>query len=300
MRAHDAYIEPFAGSLAVLLSKPPVPVEIVNDTYEDLITFYRTLRREPDELIRQIMLTPYSRTEFVLARDNGDPERTDVERARQFFTHINGSFISSNGRGTWTSTTHSNSGHSNATKWARFQQRLYAVVERLTTVQIECCDALDVLAKLTKPDPNAVVYCDPPYLDLSRNGSMYAHDMGSIEAHETLASELARVASTKRQVLISGYANEHYDKWYRGWTCVEMTTTRNARHGRGSVSQQECLWVSPLPGRTIRRRGATPVPSGGSRTRRVTRQPAAGDDDGQRQDGNGHPNRAPATKAAAG
>jgi DNA adenine methylase len=244
MRAHGAYLEPFAGSLAVLLSKPPVPVEIVNDTYETLITFYRVLRSQPDELIRQIMLTPYSRTEFNLARGD-DPQLPEIERARQFFVHLNGSFVSSNGRGSWTSTTHSNSGHSNATKWARFQQRLYAVVERLTTVQIECGDAMDLLAKLTKSDDRAVVYCDPPYLDISRNGSQYLHDMGSVEAHKLLASELARVAGTGRQVLISGYANQYYDEWYHDWQCVEMTTTRNSRSGRGSVSQQECLWVSP-------------------------------------------------------
>lgn len=38
---HSTYIEPFAGGLAVLLSKPRAKVEVVNDLNTDLITFYR-------------------------------------------------------------------------------------------------------------------------------------------------------------------------------------------------------------------------------------------------------------------
>jgi hypothetical protein len=42
--AHGHYVEPFAGSLAVLLAKPPSHMETVNDLDGDLMTFWRVLR----------------------------------------------------------------------------------------------------------------------------------------------------------------------------------------------------------------------------------------------------------------
>jgi DNA adenine methylase len=38
------YIEPFGGSGGILFAKEPSPVEIYNDLYSDLVTFYRVLR----------------------------------------------------------------------------------------------------------------------------------------------------------------------------------------------------------------------------------------------------------------
>jgi hypothetical protein len=52
-RLHDHYVEPFAGSLAVLLAKPRSPMETVNDLDGDLMTFWRVLRERPDDLAGQ-------------------------------------------------------------------------------------------------------------------------------------------------------------------------------------------------------------------------------------------------------
>ncbi len=41
---HTQYVEPFAGSLAVLLAKSPVRLETVNDLDGDLMLFWRVLR----------------------------------------------------------------------------------------------------------------------------------------------------------------------------------------------------------------------------------------------------------------
>ncbi len=43
--AHTHYVEPFCGSLAVLLAKQPSPHETVNDLDQDLMTFWRVLPR---------------------------------------------------------------------------------------------------------------------------------------------------------------------------------------------------------------------------------------------------------------
>ena len=46
------HIEPFAGSLAVLLAKPPSRLETVNDLDGAIVALWKTLRDQPDELMR--------------------------------------------------------------------------------------------------------------------------------------------------------------------------------------------------------------------------------------------------------
>lgn len=42
--AHQHYVEPYCGSLAVLLAKTPSKMETVNDLDAELMTFWRVLR----------------------------------------------------------------------------------------------------------------------------------------------------------------------------------------------------------------------------------------------------------------
>src|SRR5690606_7708278 len=65
---HTHYVEPFAGSLAVLLAKTPTRLETVNDLDGDLILFWRVLRDRPEDLARVYALTPHSRVGLVTAR----------------------------------------------------------------------------------------------------------------------------------------------------------------------------------------------------------------------------------------
>lgn len=61
------YCEPFGGSAAVLLNRPPAPVETYNDTDSEVVNFFRVLRDHKDELVYAIGMTPFSREEYVLA-----------------------------------------------------------------------------------------------------------------------------------------------------------------------------------------------------------------------------------------
>ena len=44
MPNHRAYVEPFAGSLAVFFAKSKSKVEVVNDLHSDLVNLYRVMR----------------------------------------------------------------------------------------------------------------------------------------------------------------------------------------------------------------------------------------------------------------
>ena len=82
---HEHYVEPFAGSLAVLLAKPPSAMETVSDLDGDLMNFWRVLRERPQELERACALTPHSRAEHQAAYEAADD---DLERARRIWVRL--------------------------------------------------------------------------------------------------------------------------------------------------------------------------------------------------------------------
>lgn len=84
---HTHYIEPFAGSLAVLLAKKPSRLEAVNDLDRDLMTFWKVLRERPADLAWACSLTPHSRAEQEYAY--GDLSGLEeLERARRVWVRL--------------------------------------------------------------------------------------------------------------------------------------------------------------------------------------------------------------------
>ena len=74
------YCEPFAGSAAVLLNRPPSPIETYNDLDGEACNFFRVLREQKDTLTEAIALTLFSREEFAVACLL-DPTQSPLERA---------------------------------------------------------------------------------------------------------------------------------------------------------------------------------------------------------------------------
>lgn len=85
--AHLHYVEPFAGSLAVLLAKPRSRMETVNDLDRAIVTFWRVLRERPDELARACQLTPHSRAEWEDCKDV-EASTDDLETARRLWVRL--------------------------------------------------------------------------------------------------------------------------------------------------------------------------------------------------------------------
>ena len=77
------FCEPFGGSAAVLINRPPAPVETYNDLDSEVVNFFSCLRDHGDELIRLIGLTPFSREELLKACCP-EPNLSTIERARRF------------------------------------------------------------------------------------------------------------------------------------------------------------------------------------------------------------------------
>jgi DNA adenine methylase len=247
---HRAYVEAFCGSAAVLFAKPRASHEVINDISGDVVTFFRTLRDQPDALARACQLSPYARDEYrsaLLDVEGID----DLERARRVFVRatqaFNGDGLSAGRAGAW-SNGHRLTGRSQARQVADLADALGTVADRLRGVVVEHRDAHEVIAAYDGPD--VVFYLDPPYLGSTRTSLTagdnrrrrdYQHDMPADCQHEALAQTLASCRAT---VLLSGYDSPLYQRLYAGWSRTQTRATRPTtnRPGTHGPAATEVVW----------------------------------------------------------
>jgi DNA adenine methylase len=235
------YCEPFAGSAAVLLNRPPAPVETYNDIDGEVVNFFRVLRDQGPELQRVIALTPFAREEFHLAITATRVGMSPLERARQFYVlarQTRTGLAQSATLGRWANCRNtSRAGMSGVvSRWLGGVDGLAGIAERLLRVQIENRPAADVVRLYD--DPQTLFYCDPPYLHDTRGDSAaYGHEMTTGE-HVDLAATLGRCVG---KVALSGYRNDLMDRLYKGWRRFDAPPKQ-----AHSIKQlrYECVWMN--------------------------------------------------------
>jgi DNA adenine methylase len=276
------YCEPFGGSAAVLINRPPAPVETYNDLDSEAANFFACLREHGEDLIRSISLTPFSRAELVRAL-RPEAGLAPIERARRFFvrarqTRTGLAQTSSEGRWAHCVLT-SRAGMAGAvSRWLGSVEGLAEIVQRLQRVQIENAPAAEVILRYDSSD--TLFYCDPPYPHDSRgDAKAYGHEM-SDKDHEALASLLK---SVRGRVAISGYRSPSMERLYRGWPRVDAdprlcnsskgqrteslwlnydpTTIAALTSSGGTAGDDLCLMESPPPYRTAPHGPSTPSKS---------------------------------------
>lgn len=232
---HEHYVEPFGGSLAVLLAKPRSPFETVNDLDEYVMTFWRVLRDRPEDLAKVCALTPHSRREHELSYEM--PEDLDeLEKARRVWIGL------SQGRG----------GSLRKTGWrfyrkpvgtmsmpkylAGYVDRIHDCAERIHGVSLECRPALEVITDYGQHE-GVLIYADPPYLGETRSSRQYRHEMSHREEHEALSAALR---SCKAAVVLSAYHSPLYDELYDGWHSIDFPAFTGQANKRGD--RTEVLW----------------------------------------------------------
>ena len=234
------YCEPFAGSAAVLLNRTPSPVETYNDIDGEVANFFRVLREQPDELVRHIGLTPFSREEFYIACTPStglDP----VERARRFFVRarqVRTGLAQTASLGRWANCKNtSRSGMSGVvSRWLGSVDMLPVIAERLLRVQIENRPATEIINLYD--DKKTLFYCDPPYPHEARgDAKAYGFEMTDKE-HEQLATLLKRA---RGNVAISGYRCDLMDRLYGDWTRIDAPKKKchSVKQARA-----EALWTN--------------------------------------------------------
>jgi DNA adenine methylase len=239
---HQCYVEPFAGAASVLIQKPRSPLEVYNDLDGAVVNFFRVLRQDPDQLIRSLSLTPYSRAEYELSYEPTDDE---LEAARRFYVRAYMSIGGATGqwRTGWRYQAKAENVWKSAADGFADIDHLYAIAHRFRGVQIENDDAIAVMERFDRPE--TLFYLDPPYVFDTRSkwaGVAYQHEL-SDDDHVELAT---RARDIQGLVIISGYPSELYERELEdyGWVRVETSARTNSTANNNRRST-EAIWISP-------------------------------------------------------
>lgn len=232
------FVDVFGGSAAVILNKKPAPVETYNDVDSELTNFFKVLRNKPDDLIKLLDLTPFSREELAIACQP-EPNLSELERARQFFirarqTRTGLAQSSSKGRWSHCILTSRSKMSGSVSAWLGSIKKLPEITQRLREIQIENSPALDIIKRYDTPE--TLFYLDPPYSHKSRNDKkVYTQEMTDKD-HEELAEALNQI---KGRAVISGYRTELYDTLFKDWDRVD-DSIKICHSSKGK--RQESLW----------------------------------------------------------
>lgn len=230
MPKHNVYLEPYAGSLAVLLNKPRCHIETVNDLHGEVVNFFRVLRDKPDELKRLIDFTPYSREEYELAYQESKDE---MERARRFCVRCWQGFGCANQYKNGFKSGQQSKSPNPAKAWADYSEIIIQASERLRGVQIENLPAIELIKRYNTAD--VFIYADPPYLRSTRKKYLYKYEMTDREHIEMLET----LVEHPGKVMISGYENDLYNFMLNGWRKIRKKTL-----AEGGVKREEVLWMN--------------------------------------------------------
>lgn len=237
---HRHYVEPFAGSLAVLLAKPRSRMETVNDLDRSLVTFWRVLRERPADLARACALTPHSRSEWESCADldAGD----ELEQARRVWVRLSQGRSGRFYRAGWRHYVDPGGvGTAFPSYLDGYVERMAAAAERLHHVTLECRPALELIDRYGAHQ-DVLLYVDPPYLGSTRaNDRSYRHEMLADEEHRGLAAALRRCTAA---VVLSGYGSPLYDQelypdWHRQ---TFVAGTGQGPDGSGRSNRTEVVW----------------------------------------------------------
>lgn len=224
------YCEPFAGMLGVLLQRVPSDREIVSDTNERVINWWRVVRDMPDAFENLVQHTPHSRSEFEWAKANLD-EGSDLSRALAFHIVVNQSALNSDARNAFWVVVRLPA----AAKSVWPKGRIHAISRRLQNVRIDCRDALDTLREVRHCE-DTLAYIDPPYQGADTSGYRVGIDGVDLDS---LGAELR---AQRGRIAISGYG-ETWDNlgWYRH---ERETFTQAAAAAKTKRPRVEVLWTN--------------------------------------------------------
>lgn len=238
---HHSYFEPFCGSMAVVLNKPAVRQEVVNDLNRDLVNVARVIqtRHLAAELLARLHFTLVAEEIYRESRrlmmapylgPLGNVDRAYHALVLWWFGRngIAGTKPTQSGF----SARFSARGGSGSVRFRNLVSSVPWFAQRLAFVDVLNQDGLGVLGKI-HDDPGTAIYCDPPYFVKAKR---YLHDFESAD-HDRLAERLNSFRDAR--VVLSYYPNARLESLYPAprWRRIEIVVTQNIRNTlrRGAV-----------------------------------------------------------------
>jgi DNA adenine methylase len=252
--AHAVYVEVFGGGASVLLSKRPANLDVYNDLDEGVVNFFRCLRDEPERLVPLLELTPYSRSEWQVARDTWFKIEDSVERARRWYVVASQSFGAmvakdrhpngerAHGRG-WGGERLGRMHLNRAASTANRIDNLWRFVERMRLVQIESLDWRACIERYDHED--CLFYLDPPYVAGTRRAGGYEYEL----TDDDHAELVERVLGLDGVAIVSGYEHPIYEPLVAGGFArheFDVISTAGQRSADTARDRRiEVVWASP-------------------------------------------------------
>jgi hypothetical protein len=271
------YVEPFAGSAATLLMRPPFKgrrVETLNDADGWLVNAWRSIQHAPDHVAdhahgpvaeidyhARLAWLQERRTPDLVAWLEGHPEHYDAKAAGWWLYVMACGIGDPWGAGPWRVVNHrlvknGNAGQGvnrklphlgNAGK-EQLAAYMQALAHRLSRVRITCGDWRRVLTpSVTRSgaggDGSRAVFLDPPY---STGSNLYAASGDDAAQIADQVREWCRTADASLRIVLAGYDVDHAELERHGWGCIKGKAGRGAGYSVNSGNgRRERLWLSP-------------------------------------------------------
>jgi DNA adenine methylase len=235
---HHSYVEPYAGSLAVLFKKVPSAIETVNDLDDNVVNVFKCIKEDSQKLASMVLMTPFSRKEYDNSFENPVPA-DKFEKALIFLIQLwQGHGFRTNGyKVGWKNDVQGRENMYAVRNWYRLPEWIIGITDRLKQVQIENRPALEVIERFRYP--NVLIYADPPYPLSTRTAKQYKHEMTDSDHVELLET----LKLHPGPVILSGYQNQLYDDILQGWH-KDVTTGYAEYQGE---DRKETIWMNYEP-----------------------------------------------------
>jgi hypothetical protein len=270
----SGYVEPFAGSAAVLLARPSFKgrrVETLNDADGWLVNTWRSIQLSPDAVAAaawgpvaeidyhaRLAWLQERRTPDLVAWLEGDPEAHDAKAAGWWLYVLACGIGDPFGPGPWRVVDGhlrkvGNAGrgvnrelpHLGDAGQGQLRAYMQALAERLHRVRITCGSwervvKPSVTRSGTGGGGSRAIFLDPPY---ATSGDLYAHAGGDVAI---AVREWCMAAPRELRVILCGYDDEHDALLGHGWNVTEGKAGRGAGYSVNPTNgRRERLWLSP-------------------------------------------------------
>lgn len=276
----DHYVEPFAGSLAVLLGRPgghTANAETVNDLDNYLCNFWRAVQAEPDAVAhwadwpvnetdlhaRHAWLVTQGRER--LANLDADPLAYDSQVAGWWLWGIcswigsgwcsgngpwrvvDGEMVNDNsGQGINRQRPHlGNSGRGINRQRVNIYDYMQALASRLRDVRVCCGDWQRVVTPgALAYGANVGVFLDPPYAaETGRDMNLYNHENDVSAAVREWA--FANGDNPRYRIALCGYEGEHDMPGWHVYHWIAEASYKTSRGDQNGNRHRERVWFSP-------------------------------------------------------